>query len=163
MLTHALSGIICEEFKKSFPWNAPDSRDTGMLLDFRLHRKNFNDPDNLQMFIWGQHNYIGVFVRITEFIGQTVFLNETYPWHVLSYHDSGWRDGVHGTINQFQDMIAYVDNMGNFNDWYRTVAVSSDTAKHFMNIEQNRRDNRGKVTPPKAYDDAVQEATNRGR
>jgi len=89
-----------------------------LLVDFSLSI-DYDKEDgyrHLQILIWAEYNYVGVFCQETWNVRQSIFDDDkelepgpyekgTSEWTSYSYHDSGWVEGVERILREYERRI----------------------------------------------------------
>lgn len=100
-----------------------------MLVNFRM-----NDGGCVQLALWTEGNYVGVFSRHVEAKGN-VFGKINGNWQVHCYHDSCWRESFHDFLREIEEEV-----WGFWFSPWTIVNVDVEQQKVFKRIIKERYD-----------------------
>jgi len=147
MLSYLFSEVICEKYRDIEEWHNKNQINTkGLLVGFKLGEANFpscldygKSWDNsrypkYQLLIWGEANYVGVFMRETALHPEL-----KSDWFLLAHHDSCWRDdGVRTFINHAEDHICTFDGL---RSWFQVLNMEEyEYTQELKDLIRERRD-----------------------
>ena len=144
MLSYIFSGVVCKEYSRihSFGgWDDPNVK--ALMIKFRLHSPvkltlgSFSHEENryprIDLLIFGDNNYIGVYIR-----ERVLHPEEVSPWYCIGYHDSCWRNTVQDFMFKFRDKFSTLDDL--FCDsWYEVPEVSEEFVKKLATCREDAR------------------------
>ena len=134
MLTYILSSIICDTYMSVFGKFAKDA----MLLRFSLSATKEEEFPHVELLIWGEMNYVGVWIRVVG--GGKTEVDGGPDWYPISYHDSCWKyDGVERFIQLASDKLNTIFSLGS-SDWYYTITIT-DSLREKLNKTRKARYN----------------------
>jgi hypothetical protein len=151
--TSIITSIITAEFEKNVGrWQSKNAVEYGMKITFDLSLHDYDIEEgyrHLEILIYGPANYIGVYVRedwtvipINEIKsnGEGLRKGKDYrkgknDWVNVSYHDSGWRDGIKNVLDKYEDKINHVRNNDN---WYEKIQITKDLMSELDRVDENK-------------------------
>ena len=158
-----LSGVICTEFSNTFgrgrTFGDPDKPIEAMFVEFRLHA-NYAVEDgyrHVTLAIVPLTNYVLVAYKewgdvaplpeyeeepdvdesdVSDDMDEGDLEYEHYDtgWKFVTYHDSCWREGVEGVVNQFADKVYALCGPKHMSQWYDREVLSEEEIQMFTGI-----------------------------
>jgi len=125
MLSWILSSIICDTFSRDVGRNqAKNDEPQGLHIQFSTPTDYDKEEGNRyrELLIYADFNYVGVYTRTHWNVrkdGENSFHKGFSDWEVLSYHDSGWRDGVNRFVNTYENELISISG----SHWYNKVPI----------------------------------------
>ena len=138
-----LSTIICEQYQELIEDKRKRLNNKGLLIRFSISAwddppfilKNIEDNryPSYELLIFGETNYVGVYIRDTM-----LHPEEKSEWYCLSYHDSCWRtDGVREFVYQAEK---YINTIKSIKRWFSIVKIFPAHKKILREAKRKRHE-----------------------
>lgn len=139
MLNSILSYIIAQTFEKECPIeNFENGRTKALRIQWNHYKEEFeNDYFKTEMIIWGERNYVGLYVR-SYCVHGTPTGEE--GWKVITYHDSVWKSEVNRWIFENRKTITSIGNL--FKPWAEVFEISEDLKAKLKEVRDDKYNHR---------------------